>query len=376
MSTLLSYVKSAFTPFTKIVSADVNQYFTDLKNRLNWAGGTDTATGLGDDNIQSNAASGGGLTRGTKLKSGTANYCVINDSSGNMTEEQYLALSRGGMAGSMAAAVSGDVPVFSGSAFAPSGPNPAGTVLMYAGTSAPSGYLMCDGSAVSRTTYSRLFSAIGSNYGSGDGSTTFNVPDTRGLFPRGASGWASQAVTASQSGSDLLFTTTAGAITRNSQRVNFTATSSLPGNITAFSGPSTGVYFTYWVSSTTFKVCTNRADANGGTNFVAWSSAGSGVSVNNYEDTDLTSREVFTTGSQSSSTQPGTIQEDQIAGHTHTSYQQAKADAITSASGGGGGDFAPGTSTGFSSQISTATSSTGGNETRSRNLTFNYIIKT
>lgn len=56
---------------------------------------------------------------------------------------------------------------------------PAGVMLPYGGTSAPSGFLMCDGSAVSRSTYSRLFSAIGTSYGAGDGSTTFNLPDFR-----------------------------------------------------------------------------------------------------------------------------------------------------------------------------------------------------
>lgn len=53
---------------------------------------------------------------------------------------------------------------------------PAGTVITYAGTKTPGGYLFCDGSAVSRTTYSKLFEAIGTTYGNGDGSTTFNLP--------------------------------------------------------------------------------------------------------------------------------------------------------------------------------------------------------
>lgn len=53
---------------------------------------------------------------------------------------------------------------------------PAGTVITYAGTKTPGGYLFCDGSAVSRTTYSKLFAAIGTTYGIGDGSTTFNLP--------------------------------------------------------------------------------------------------------------------------------------------------------------------------------------------------------
>lgn len=57
---------------------------------------------------------------------------------------------------------------------------PSGTVLPFAGTSAPSGYLLCFGQAISRSTYSSLFTAIGTTYGSGDGSSTFNVPDLRG----------------------------------------------------------------------------------------------------------------------------------------------------------------------------------------------------
>jgi microcystin-dependent protein len=57
---------------------------------------------------------------------------------------------------------------------------PAGVVDMFAGSTAPSGYLLCDGSAVSRTTYSKLFTAIGTTYGAGDGSTTFNVPNLKG----------------------------------------------------------------------------------------------------------------------------------------------------------------------------------------------------
>lgn len=56
----------------------------------------------------------------------------------------------------------------------------SGMLVPYAGGSAPSGWLLCYGQAISRTTYAALFSAIGTVYGSGDGSTTFNVPDLRG----------------------------------------------------------------------------------------------------------------------------------------------------------------------------------------------------
>lgn len=62
---------------------------------------------------------------------------------------------------------------------------PAGTSFAYNGSVLPSGYLWEDGSAVSRSTYSRLFAAIGTKFGAGDGSTTFNVPDSRGRVKAG-----------------------------------------------------------------------------------------------------------------------------------------------------------------------------------------------
>lgn len=61
-----------------------------------------------------------------------------------------------------------------------------GMVQMYAGDTAPAGWLMCDGSAVSRTTYPALFAVIGTKYGEGDGSTTFNLPNMRDRVPQGS----------------------------------------------------------------------------------------------------------------------------------------------------------------------------------------------
>lgn len=58
--------------------------------------------------------------------------------------------------------------------------SPAGVMQPYGGTTAPDGWLLCNGAAVSRATYSRLFTAIGTAWGAGDGSTTFNLPDMRG----------------------------------------------------------------------------------------------------------------------------------------------------------------------------------------------------
>jgi microcystin-dependent protein len=62
-----------------------------------------------------------------------------------------------------------------------------GLIQMYAGATAPSGWLLCNGAAISRTvTYTGLYAVIGTTYGVGDGSTTFNLPDFRGVFPKGA----------------------------------------------------------------------------------------------------------------------------------------------------------------------------------------------
>lgn len=65
---------------------------------------------------------------------------------------------------------------------------PPGVMMQYGGATAPTGWLLCDGSAVSRSTYAYLYTAIGTAWGYGDNSTTFNLPDMRGRFPRGRDG--------------------------------------------------------------------------------------------------------------------------------------------------------------------------------------------
>jgi len=63
---------------------------------------------------------------------------------------------------------------------------PVGTMIPYAsGASIPGGFLACDGSTLSRTAFANLFAAIGTEWGSGDGATTFHIPDLRGRFLRG-----------------------------------------------------------------------------------------------------------------------------------------------------------------------------------------------
>jgi microcystin-dependent protein len=73
------------------------------------------------------------------------------------------------------------------SAAAPAG-TPTGGLVLWPTSSAPTGWLICDGSAVSRTTYSALYAVVGTVFGSGDGSTTFNLPNYAGRMPVGVNG--------------------------------------------------------------------------------------------------------------------------------------------------------------------------------------------
>jgi len=92
---------------------------------------------------------------------------------------------------------------------------PVGVIMPYAGSSAPTGWLLCYGQAVSRTTYSALFAIVGTTYGSGDGSTTFNVPDLRGRVAAGKDdmgGSAASRLTNSGTGNPGVNGTSLGAV--------------------------------------------------------------------------------------------------------------------------------------------------------------------
>lgn len=67
---------------------------------------------------------------------------------------------------------------------------PVGTVLPYFGTTAPQGWMLCNGAIINRTTYSDLYAVISTSCGSGNGTTTFHIPDLRGMFLRGVDGTA------------------------------------------------------------------------------------------------------------------------------------------------------------------------------------------
>lgn len=97
---------------------------------------------------------------------------------------------------------------------------PTGAIIMYGGSAAPPGYLLCDGAAISRTGYAALFAVVSTTYGVGNGSTTFNVPDLQGRLALGAgSGAGLTARTRGQSGGDETHTLSEAELTTHNHSV-------------------------------------------------------------------------------------------------------------------------------------------------------------
>lgn len=107
---------------------------------------------------------------------------------------------------------------------------PAGTVSQFAGAVCPEGYLFCDGSAVSRKLYNMLFYVIGTTYGSGDGSTTFNLPDFRSRVPVGIDGSAPLFNALNNQGGETEHTLTVAEMPSHNHSSNAGGAQSIGGN--------------------------------------------------------------------------------------------------------------------------------------------------
>lgn len=230
---------------------------------------------------------------------------------------------------------------------------PSGVVFPFAGNSAPYGYLICDGRAVSRTEYASLFLMIGTSHGQGDGSTTFNLPDYRGNFLRGRVGIST--VTGSGTAASNQATFTNHGINRTGFRVRLSS-----GTLSGLSVSTD--YFAIVVDSNTLAFATTQANALAGTR-VAITGVNSAVIVQ-WEDPDASSRIAPNVGGNSGSN-IGAVQEDQFKTHVH---QYNKGVQIINA---GTGDYYD--NDGANSFVDTT--ATGGNETRPKNMSVNYIIK-
>lgn len=115
------------------------------------------------------------------FQNGTIGGAVVSPTNNQLS-------ARGGGTGLISSGTSGNVLTSDGSGWVSSTPTyvPTGGMMMWGTATAPTGYLLCNGAAVSRSTYSALFAVLGTAYGAGDGSTTFTLPDFRDRFPVGA----------------------------------------------------------------------------------------------------------------------------------------------------------------------------------------------
>jgi microcystin-dependent protein len=221
---------------------------------------------------------------------------------------------------------------------------------------APTGWLLCSGSAVSRSTYADLFAAIGTTHGAGDGSTTFNLPNPAGRSIVGAgTGTVVEAVAAAA------VTTANDTLTVASNNRKWTTGMAVVLSTSGVAPTGTTAGNTYYViraSATTIKLAANLANAQNGT-AVDITAQGSGTHTLTHTMTALTLGE---TGGE----MDHAMSSSELLAHTHTGSQ------TQAAAGQAGADRYAGV------QQSVATSSTGGNAAMNNMqpyLAMNFIIK-
>lgn len=214
-----------------------------------------------------------------------------------------------------------------------------GMIFPYAGSSAPTGFLLCDGSAVSRTTYADLFALISTTYGSGDGSTTFNVPNLKGRFPLGYAGTAPTKVfTFSSRSSNTITITGADNHAHNElqtgQAVLYDTTSGAIGGLT-----DNTTYYLIRIAYNQFQLATSVANANAGT-AITLSSDGSGTQTFTIT---YTARPLGQGGGE----EIHALSDNELPSHTHTvpssvgsgtGFSAVDNDAFGANSGATGGD--------------------------------------
>lgn len=239
---------------------------------------------------------------------------------------------------------------------------PVGTVAPFKGGTVPTGWLLCDGLAVSRTTYAALYDLIGTSEGIGDGSTTFNLPDLRGYFIRGKMDVNTLIGSGSAASNNATFT--AHGINRTGFKVRLAS-----GTL---SGLSTNTdYYAIVVDANTLAFATSFANAIIGTKIVI-TGANTAI-IAQYEDPDKNSR-------------TAERQEDAFQGHYHqlsgsfnnTDGAAAPINYIQASSASSGSSSAT-----LNNQNYVNTPRTDGtngvtrtaSETRPRNVAMNYIIK-
>lgn len=235
-----------------------------------------------------------------------------------------------------------------------------GMVFAYAGSSAPTGFLLCDGSAVSRTTYADLFALIGTTYGAGDGSTTFNIPDLRGSVII-ASG--TRVRTTTFDGASAVDPTTDQITVASNDWLHTGQAVALTGSSLP-TGLSATTYYVIRVSATVIKLATSVANANAGT-AVDITADGSGTCTLTQT---LTARTLGATGGEESHA----LSDAELPSHKH----DTAASVFNSATNNGTGSGTSGQVNSINVISTTDTGSDSPHNSMPPYTVLNYIIKT
>lgn len=231
-----------------------------------------------------------------------------------------------------------------------------GLVLPFAGSVIPTGWLLCDGSAVSRTTYSRLFGIVSTAYGVGNGTTTFNLPNMASRTAVGV-GTGTKVLTFVSRASNVITVSGAANNTINEVQTGQAVLYLAPSG--AMTGLTTNTtYYIVRISATTFSLASSLANAQNGS-VISLSSDGSGTQTFTYTLSAVT---LASTGGEEAHAMSST----ELLAHVHGGVVQQG-----SAAGGAGG--------GTSITTTQSTDSTGGNAAMnvvSPFLGLNMIIKT
>lgn len=235
-----------------------------------------------------------------------------------------------------------------------------GQIIMYGNATPPAGFLAADGSAVSRTTQANLFAVIGTSFGVGDGSTTFNLPDLRGSVPVGSGTKTKVATFASRASNVLTVTGLSNAANnefQTGQVITYHSTSTVIAGLT-----NDTVYYLIRTGNLTFSLATTLALAQVGTP-IALSSDGAGVQTFTLT---LTARTIGHSGGEETHAQA----RGEESPHVHS--VTATASSISNQS------FSPGNNTTGSTFTGNTNSSPGGVATNNMQpfAVITYMIKT
>lgn len=173
---------------------------------------------------------------------------------------------------------------------------PPGVIHQYAGSSAPSGYLLCEGQAVSRVTYAALFAIIGTTYGAGDGSTTFNLPNLTGKVPVGLNSSDASFDARGETGGEKTHSITTAEMPAHTHSVD------PPSTTTSSDGSHTHSYTDYYNSSEASDDANDRIVGSDATTYANRTTGSSG------SHTHTLNIASFTSGSSGSGTAMNVLQ--------------------------------------------------------------------